>query len=330
MAKPRKPLLGYGAAGSLGQTLTFQRYRRLSIARQKPTPTDPQSNAQLSQRSAFAQCTFYWTLLTPAQQDTYRQLRYPPHLTGHQRYVRLCLEGKVPPPPGPFVNLWLPDAPPPVPSPYDDEFDDANLDLTKWTLWDPAANHTIQENEHGLAIAQAQSPVGPWGGIFQPIPPGDFTIYTRLALHSVFASSPRAALILGQDLAANPNTSDIIALCLAFSEGGGFLACERYNDYQTYNTTYRAQGSSFTPTFFYLALRLFGNLLTPLFSLDGLGWEDWGAIELPWWPKEAGLAFGDTTNWRPTKALFSFFRYSPDSTLQRIMEGDRLVVGWPT
>jgi len=330
MAKPRKPLFGYGATGTLAQTLTFQRYRRLLIARRKPTPTDPQSQAQLSQRSAFAQCNFFWTLLTPAQQDTYRQLRYPPNLTGHHRYVRLCLEGKVPPPPGPFVNLWLPDAPPAIPSPYDDEFPQGPIDPAKWTIWDPGAVLTASIQEYGLDLYRATPPADSWAGIIQPLPPGDFTIYTRLSLLAFLTLNRVAALIIGHDLIANPATSAFITIGLDTSYDTIRLRSSRWHNYNTFADDNYFKDISLNDPSIYLSFRSDPAGLWARYSEDGLAWPEIYRKDWPWAPKEIGLAINSAAEAGDLRAIFSFFRYIPTGQALRPMAGDRLVVGWPS
>jgi len=330
MAKLRNPLFGYGAAGTLGRVITIQRHRRAAIARRKPTPTDPQSNAQLSQRSAFTQCNFFWTLLTPAQQHTYRQLRYPPHLTGHQRYVRLCLEGKVPPPPGPFVNLWVPDAPPPSPSDYDDEFNDQTLDLTKWTLWDPGQALLYSEQPWGLDLYRATPPGDAHAGIIQPLPSSSFTIYTKLSLLSLLILSRQAHLLLGQDLLANPATSPLITLGLDTTYDSIRLTFRRWTDYAHWGEDYYFKDISLDYPAIYLYLRCQPPWLTCAFSPDGLAWAELTRAFLPWTPQQMGVAINTVIESGDCRAVFSFFRYIPTADPLTPMSGNRLIVGWPT
>ncbi|MBA7587942.1 hypothetical protein ES708_29990 [subsurface metagenome] len=97
MAKPKSPLLSLGARGSIGDTLTFQKRGRLTIARQKPIPTDPKSPAQLAQRQVYREAVAAWNALTPEEQEAYRGVC--PGLTPYQCYMKTALAAAPPEPP---------------------------------------------------------------------------------------------------------------------------------------------------------------------------------------------------------------------------------------
>ncbi|MBA7532777.1 hypothetical protein ES705_25007 [subsurface metagenome] len=97
MAKPKSPLLSLGARGSIGDTLTFQKRGRLTIARQKPIPTDPKTDLQLAQRQVYREAVAAWNALTPEEQEAYRGLC--PGLTPYQCYMKTALAAAPPGPP---------------------------------------------------------------------------------------------------------------------------------------------------------------------------------------------------------------------------------------
>ncbi len=97
MAKPKTPLLSLGARGSIGDTLTFQKRGRLTIARQKPIPTDPQTDLQLAQRQVYRDAVAAWNALTPEEQEAYRGVC--PGLTPYQCYMKTALAAAPPGPP---------------------------------------------------------------------------------------------------------------------------------------------------------------------------------------------------------------------------------------
>ncbi|GAI80476.1 unnamed protein product, partial [marine sediment metagenome] len=98
MAKPKSPLLSLGARGSIGDTLTFQRRGRLTIARQKPIPTDPQTDLQLAQRQVYREAVAAWNALTIEEKEAYRGVC--PGLTPYQCFMKseLLKPAPVPPP----------------------------------------------------------------------------------------------------------------------------------------------------------------------------------------------------------------------------------------
>ena len=97
MAKPKSPLLSLGARGSIGDTLTFQKRGRLTIARQKPIPTDPKTDLQLAQRQVYREAVAAWNALTPEEQEAYRGVC--PGLTPYQCYMKTALAAAPPVPP---------------------------------------------------------------------------------------------------------------------------------------------------------------------------------------------------------------------------------------
>jgi len=97
MAKPKTPLLSFGARGSIANTLTFQKRGSLTIARRKPIPTDPKTNLQLAQRQVYRDAVDAWNALTPEEKEAYRGIC--PGLTPYQCYMKTALAPAPPPPP---------------------------------------------------------------------------------------------------------------------------------------------------------------------------------------------------------------------------------------
>ncbi len=97
MAKPKNPLLSLGARGSIADTLTFQKRGRLTIARQKPIPTDPKTDLQLAQRQVYREAIAAWNALTPEEKEAYRGVC--PGLTPYQCYMKTALAAAPPTPP---------------------------------------------------------------------------------------------------------------------------------------------------------------------------------------------------------------------------------------
>ena len=98
MAKPKSPLLSFGAKGTIADTLTFQKRGKLYYARQKPTPIDPKSQPQLAQRQRYKDAVAVWNALSPAEKEAWRGVC--PGLTAYQCFMRSEL--KYPPPPIPI------------------------------------------------------------------------------------------------------------------------------------------------------------------------------------------------------------------------------------
>lgn len=74
MAKPRAPLLSFGASGSIGNTLTYASWRGVDYVREKVIPENPQSLEQTITRSLFGWLSDLWKLyptLAQAPWDAY-------------------------------------------------------------------------------------------------------------------------------------------------------------------------------------------------------------------------------------------------------------------
>ena len=97
MAKPKQPLLSFGARGTIAKSLTFQKRGRATIARTKPTPTDPKSEAQLARRQIYRDAVDAWHALTPEEKEAYRGVC--PGLTPYQCYMKTALTYVPPVPP---------------------------------------------------------------------------------------------------------------------------------------------------------------------------------------------------------------------------------------
>ncbi len=62
MAKPRAPLLSFGASGSIANTLTYASWRGINYVREKVIPENPQSVEQTKTRSLFAWLSDVWKI----------------------------------------------------------------------------------------------------------------------------------------------------------------------------------------------------------------------------------------------------------------------------
>ncbi|MBA7583281.1 hypothetical protein ES708_25222 [subsurface metagenome] len=97
MAKPKSPLLSLGAGGTIADSLTFQKRGRGTIAREKPIPKDPKSEAQLAHRQIFIDAVDAWHALSAEEKETWRGIC--PGLTAYQCFMRSELRYVAPPPP---------------------------------------------------------------------------------------------------------------------------------------------------------------------------------------------------------------------------------------
>jgi len=88
MPKLKSPFLSLGAQGSIGDALTFQKSGQSTIARSKPTPSDPYSLAQAYQRWDYKDYAYLWTLNSEAVKQSYRTRASRYHITGFSLWMR--------------------------------------------------------------------------------------------------------------------------------------------------------------------------------------------------------------------------------------------------
>ncbi len=62
MAKPRAPLLSFGASGTIAKTLTYATWRGIDYVRERVTPQNPKTAGQTTTRSLFAWLNEIWKL----------------------------------------------------------------------------------------------------------------------------------------------------------------------------------------------------------------------------------------------------------------------------
>ncbi|MBA7540030.1 hypothetical protein ES705_32319 [subsurface metagenome] len=97
MAKPDKPLLSLGARGTIADSLTFQHRGRATIARKKPIPENPRSEAQLAQRQVYRDAISAWHALTAEAKEAWRGVC--PGLSPYHCFMRSELKYVPPLPP---------------------------------------------------------------------------------------------------------------------------------------------------------------------------------------------------------------------------------------
>ena len=101
MAKPKSPLFGFNARGSLAKLLTFRKRGRQTIAEAIPTHPDARTPAQLEHRTMFQMCTNLWHTLSETEKRTWESIARPFHMTGYAYYQSQCLK----PNPGIYLPL---------------------------------------------------------------------------------------------------------------------------------------------------------------------------------------------------------------------------------
>ena len=73
MAKVKGPLLSLQASGTIADAITFSKWKGVATARAKSTPTNPNTTAQQTQRTAFSNAVASWQAQDAATHTTWNQ-----------------------------------------------------------------------------------------------------------------------------------------------------------------------------------------------------------------------------------------------------------------
>ena len=210
-------------------------------------------------------------------------------------------------------TVWNPDTSPSSPSAYDDEFDGGSGGMPTsglWTKFDPASKLTVVEDStYKLLQLQAATHSGNGiTGIYQTIPAGDFTIWTRLALMGTRTNYLTAGLALWENPSDTTKSITINSLNMYSSFTSWEVA--KYTNYTTYNSNPVAY-TGHTLSHVYLRIRRNSTNYYHAMSLDGIGWQEYPTAVNPLaTPTKFGVYVDNVGTGITNYANFSFFRYT--------------------
>lgn len=87
MAKPRAPLLSFGASGSIANTLTYASWRGIDYVRERIVPANPQSAGQTQTRSVFGWSSQIWKLDPALARDPWEAYATGRKFTGRNAMI---------------------------------------------------------------------------------------------------------------------------------------------------------------------------------------------------------------------------------------------------
>ena len=206
-------------------------------------------------------------------------------------------------------NIWSADAPPTSPTTQDDEFDDASLD-GKWTEFDPNNILTISESAayKGVLFSQVTRSGDNLVGLYQTIPSGNFTIWTRistLALQKNFN-------LFGLALWENPAdvSKSLLTNNLTVNATNTLWEICKWTDHNTFATPAYLSAAINYQTHIYLRVRRNGTNYYHGYSTDGISWMDFdGAANGLAVPTEFGIFMSNVNTGITMAMLCPFFRY---------------------
>lgn len=92
MAGVRGPLFGLDASGSIGDAITFSKWKGRAYVRIKATPSNPQSPGQVSTRAMMKFLTQAWANIDPADQAAWETLAAAGNYSTFNAYVKFNMD----------------------------------------------------------------------------------------------------------------------------------------------------------------------------------------------------------------------------------------------
>lgn len=205
-------------------------------------------------------------------------------------------------------EVWNPNSIPASPSSSDDEFTSGSLSGS-WGELDPNSvlTPTVSANKY-LILSQATRTGDNLTGIYETMPAGDFTIYTKVSLSAGTNNYSDAGLALFED--GTDSTKKAATWGLRFDTGNNALV------YFKWANATSVSGAPFAPTiyqntFIYLRIRRTGTTYNYDYSFDGVGWRNVGSDgSLGFTPTSFGLFTNNSNLGYTVEAKFPFFRYT--------------------
>lgn len=225
----------------------------------------------------------------------------------------------------PAKNLWLffdPDLPPDNPSNWDDEFLDPFLNPTWIGITLSAATYDVNMTVPSCLWLEVPSAGTNSTNVLKPIPPGDFTIFTKISQGRAQGST-----------SANGGLGLILSDGVTAGAGNQMMGWANWNlanqptlsIYTGVNFGSLSSGTDdYTMMPQYIALRRQGTTYNWGWSMDGKVWT-WRNSNPGFTPAYFGLFIRTTTAGRWDFA-FDFFRYFPSGNLPTL--GGPRLGGW--
>lgn len=217
-------------------------------------------------------------------------------------------------------NMWNTLAPPASATSQDDEFDNGSLD-GKWTEFDPNNVLTVTENSttKGIDLLATTHSAFQLTGIYQTLPAGDFTIWTRVSAMGQNVNYLLTGLALWED--PSDTSKDLQVASISPRNAGITVSVLDYNDYQNIGPTRWEAALSPNNSMAFLRIRRNSTNYYWEISSDGVGWFGTGVLNPSFTPTKMGI-FIDNSQGITCKSFFPFFRYvASDVGVTGVMNG---------
>ena len=205
--------------------------------------------------------------------------------------------------------VWNADAPPAIPSAIDDEFDDGSFDTGKWTVFDPDAILNVTESSAYNAILldiDTRYLDTNIVGIYQTIPAGEFTIWTKVNLISHRYNYTTIGLALWED--PTDSTKQLATNHLMWGWDNIFWQTVAFTNYKAPASEYDIASEH---NIYFRIRRNSGGSYCYGASTNGIEFGDFNGTQTPpFTPTAFGIFVnGGGGGVYPVRGLFQFFRY---------------------
>lgn len=218
-------------------------------------------------------------------------------------------------------TVWMPDAPPASAGSIDDEFDADSLSGS-WTEFDPNSllTATVDSGRNLLKLVQSTRSGDNLCGLYQTLPAGDFTAWTRVTIQAPIKNYTLGGLCLWED--PSDTSKKLFTEHLVFN---GSITRVEAIEWTDHNTGAVPEFGYDLPqiTHLYLRIRRNGSNYYLAYSLDGLSWREYDGTRNPTFtPTKVGLFSNNVNLGQNTQVTFSFFRYvASDVGQQGFLDG---------
>ena len=224
------------------------------------------------------------------------------------------------PAPGSGHAVWSPRAYPASAHAKDDEFPTGSLN-GKWATFDPGSAITsLAVTAQGLKIIPTKTNFYYTAGIYQNVPAGDFTVWTRVHTIGKQAGDLKVGILFGEDLVGNPTTCQLITCSYSLGAWGYGNQVEAHWNYSSLGGSYINE----VDTKFYnswIRARVHGTSVFVDYSHDGISWMERINFTADFTPAQVGLGFRNSNDWDQI-LLWDFFRMHSGYNVDQIAEGN--------
>jgi hypothetical protein len=195
----------------------------------------------------------------------------------------------------PLLSLgyqWVPGVPPTSAHAQDDEFETPGALPGAWSTFAPGTGvaTTIDVDSYGLRLRFANtSGAQRFAAVYQAVPTDDeYEIIADLRLSTISTTSDSigASIILFEDAAGAPTTTDLLVIGV---EADSDVTHARFTAYTTFAANVLSRTDQAAAGYACFQVKTSTKVVHAWFSVDGIGWRYWGTVTLGYAPAHFGV-----------------------------------------